>query len=88
MQKRHATNYTTPCTTSNTNNQKQCTCEPSSGEFAMEVAMAAEISDEEENGEYALTEARQLLQSNRGGRGGCGAAVGEVEMTTVWWCGC
>ena len=50
--------------------------------------MAAENSGEEENGEYALTEARQLLQSSQGGRGGCGAAVGEVEMATMQWHGC
>ena len=50
--------------------------------------MAAEISGEEENGEYALTEARQLLQSSRGGRGGYGTATGEVETVTVWWRGC
>ena len=57
--------------------------EPSSGEFTVEAAMAAENSDEEENGEYALTKARQLLQLTRGGRVGCGAAVGKVETTTV-----
>ena len=44
---------------------------------------AAEIYGEEENGEYALTKARQLLQLTRGGRVGCGAAVGKVETTTV-----
>ena len=49
--------------------------------------MVAENSDEEENGEFALTEARQLLQSSRGGRWGCGAAVGEVETVTVRWRG-
>ena len=62
--------------------------EPNSGEFAVEAAVATEISGEEENGEYALTEARQLLQSSRGGRGGCGVAVGEVEMVMVRRCGC
>ena len=38
--------------------------EPSGGEFAVEAAMAAENSGGEENGEYAITEAGQLLQSS------------------------
>ena len=38
--------------------------------------MGAEISGEDENGEYALTEALPVLQSRRGGGGECGAAVG------------
>ena len=46
--------------------------------------MVAENSGEEENGEFALTEAPQLLQSSRGGRGECGEAVGEMEAVMAW----
>ena len=47
--------------------------------------MGAKISDEDENGEYALTVACQALQPSRGGRGECGAAMGEMEATMVRW---
>ena len=40
-------------------------------------------SGEDENGEYALTEAHPVLQSSRGGRGRCGVAMGEVEVVAV-----
>jgi len=42
----------------------------------VEAAMGAELSGEDENGDFALTVARPVLQSHRGGRGECGEAVG------------
>ena len=45
--------------------------------------MGAEISSEDENGEYSLTVACQALQPSRGGRGECGTAVGEIEPAMV-----
>ena len=66
-------------------NHKQCTREPCSGELTVEAAMGAKISDEDENGEYALTVACQALQPSRGGRGECGVAVGNMEAAMVWW---
>ena len=59
--------------------------EPSGGEFAVEAAMAAKISSEREKGEYALTKALLTLQTHRGGGGGRGVAMGEMEVMAVWW---
>ena len=48
---------------------KQCVCELSRGELAMEVTMEADLSDEDGNGDFALTVARLALQACQGGRG-------------------
>jgi len=45
--------------------------------------MATENFGEKENGEYALTEVRQPLQSRQGGRGRCGVAMGKMEAVVV-----
>ena len=55
---------------------KECTCKLRSGELVVEAAMGAEISDEDGNGDFALTVARLALQPSRGGRGECGTAMG------------
>ena len=46
---------------------KECATELSSGEFAVKAAMEAELSGEEENGDFALTVARLALLLHRGG---------------------
>ena len=53
----------------------------------MQAAMGAEISGEDENGDFALTVARLALQPSRGGRGECGIAVGKMEAVMAWWGG-
>ena len=42
--------------------QKECACEPNSGELAVKAAMEAELSGEDENGDFALIVARLALQ--------------------------
>ena len=43
--------------------------EPSGGELAVKVAMEAELSGEDKNGDFALTVACLALLTCRGGRG-------------------
>ena len=62
--------------------------EPSSGELAVKAAMEAELSGEDENGDFALTIARLALLTCQGGRGEHGATTGKVETTMSWWSGC
>ena len=57
---------------------KKCACKLSSGDLAVEAVMGAELFGEDGNGDFALTVARLVLQSRRGGRGECGEAVGEM----------
>ena len=50
--------------------------ELSSGELAMKATMEAELSGEDENGDFALTVARLALLTHQGGRGEHGATAG------------
>ena len=50
--------------------------EPSGGELAVKVAMEAELSGEDENGDFALTVACLALLTRRGGRGEDGTTAG------------
>ena len=47
--------------------------------------MAAEIFGERGKGEYALTKALLMQPIRRGGGGGRGIAMGEMETVVVWW---
>ena len=47
--------------------------------------MAAEIPGERGKGEYALTKALSTQRIRRGGGGGCGTAMGDMEAMAVWW---
>ena len=47
--------------------------------------MAAEISGKRGKGEYTLIEALSTQRIRRGGGGGRGAAMGEMEMVAVRW---
>ena len=49
--------------------------EPSGGELAVKAAMEAELSGEDENGDFALTVACLALLTCRGGRGEDGATA-------------
>ena len=64
---------------------KECATEPSSGELAVKAAMEAELSGEDENGDFALTVARLALLTCRGGRGEHDATAGKVEAAMVRW---
>ena len=46
---------------------KECVMEPSSGELAVKAPMEAELSSEDENGDFALTVACLALLTRRGG---------------------
>ena len=61
--------------------------EPSSGELAVKAAMEAELSGEDENGDFALTVAHLALLMCQGGRGEHGATAGKVEAAMAWWSG-
>ena len=50
--------------------------ELSGGELTMKAAMEAEVSGEDENGDFALTIARLALLLRRGGRGEHDVVVG------------
>ena len=47
--------------------------------------MEVEISDEDENGDFALTIARLTLQARRGGRGEHSEAGYKMEAAMAWW---
>ena len=47
--------------------------------------MEAELSSEDENGDFALTVAHLALQTCRGGRGEHGKANYKMEAAMVWW---
>ena len=50
--------------------------------------MEAELSGEDENGDFALTIARLALLTCRGGRGEHDATASKVEAAIVRWSGC
>ena len=50
--------------------------EPSGGELAVKKAMESELSDEDENGDFALIVAPLALITRQGGRGEDGATTG------------
>ena len=54
----------------------------------MKVTMEAELSGEDENGDFALTVARLALLMRRGGRGEHGEANCKTEAAMAWWSGC
>ena len=49
--------------------------------------MEAELSSEDENGDFALTVARLALLTRQGGRGEHGEANYKMEAAMVWWSG-
>ena len=61
--------------------------EPSSGELAVKATMEAELSGEDENGDFALTVARLARLMHRGGRGEHGKANCKMEAAMAWWSG-
>ena len=61
--------------------------EPNSDELIVKAAMEAELSGEDENGDFALTAARLALQMRQGGRGEHGEASCEMEVSMAWWSG-
>ena len=61
--------------------------EPSGGELTVKAAMEAELFDEDEKGDFALTIARLALQMHQGGRGEHGEANYKMEATMAWWSG-
>jgi len=67
--------------------KKECAKEPSSGELAVKAAMEAEVSGEDENGDFSLTVARLELQMRRGGRGEHDEASCEMEVAMAWCSG-
>ena len=50
--------------------------------------MEAELSGEDENGDFTLTVARLALLTCQGGRGEHDATAGKVEVAIAWWSGC
>ena len=61
--------------------------EPNSDELIVKAAMEAELSGEDENGDFALTIARLALLTRRGGRGEHGEANCKMEAVMAWWSG-
>ena len=61
--------------------------EPNSDELIVKAAMEAELSGEDENGDFALTIAHLALQTRRGGRGEHGEANWKMEVAMVRWSG-
>ena len=47
--------------------------------------MEAELSGEDENGDFALTVACLALQTHRGGRGEHDETNCKMEVAMVWW---
>ena len=58
--------------------------EPSSGELTVKAAMEAELSVEDENGDFTLTVARLALLTCRGGRGEHGEANCKTKAAMAW----